>query len=203
MKSFKQALIAMKNLWRETLALGFFVTGLLFVVRVLPFISMFALSIALILIQRAVTTRLANGNWPKNFSFLKSKWPAYIIVGIILMPTSILVGSAFGLLQTPQELWMTLPLTCGLFFLGIYFYIILNQAIELHLNSTQTLAKSIDVVALTSFRFLKKYALASFYLGAIFALSSLVRGAGFVLALPALFFVTYYLDQEIKATKTP
>ena len=119
------------------------------------------------------------------------------------MPTSILVGSAFGLLQTPQELWMTLPLTSGLFFLGIYFYIILNQAIELHLNSSQTLAKSIDVVALTSFRFLKKYALASFYLGALFSLSSLANGAGFVLALPALFFVTYYLDQEIKTAKTP
>lgn len=203
MKSFKQALFAMKNLWRETVALGLVATALLLVVRLVPYLSMFALSLVLILFQRTVTTRFDSGRWPTNFLFLKRKWPAYIIVGIVLMPTSILVGSAFGLLQTPQELWMTLPLTCGLFFLGIYFYMILNQAIELHLNSPITLAKSIDVVALRSFRYLKKYSLASFYLGILFGVSSLINGAGFVAALPALFYVTYYLDQEIKAEQAP
>ena len=199
MNPIKQALILFKNNWKESLWLGAAATVYTYFAQLLPMIGALLISIGLLIFQELVNNRLRNGKWSTDLNYLRSHVVCFVIIAVILMPTGILLGSAFGLLEGPHGDWQNFPLSLSLFMLGIYFYFILMHAFSLELETQKGVAKTIDAAALTSIKQYKLFVPASFVLSLIFMAAGLLRGAGFVIALPLLFFTSAYLYQDVRS----
>lgn len=201
MNPVKQALIAFKNNWKESLYLGVAATLFIFFSQIVPFAGAFLISLGLLIFQELVNLRLQIGKWKLDLTHLRSHWVSLLITAIILMPTGILLGSAFGLLQSPQNNWQSLPTSLGLFIMGIYFYMILSHGFNLQQERGIGIAKALDIAALVSIRNFKVYLIASFYISIALMIGGLLKGAGFVLALPFLFYVDYLIFSDLKDAK--
>ena len=123
----------------------------------------------------------------------------FLVTAVVLFPTGVLLGSSMGILESPQPLYSALPLSLGLFILSIYFYLVLSQALRLRLESKVNIAKAIDVVGLNSFKRFRLYISISFYLAILVMISGLTWGAGFIITLPVLFYVSYFLYFEVRS----
>lgn len=198
MNPVKQALIAFKTNWKESLYLGAAATVFIFFSQIVPFVGALLISLGLLIFQELTNLRLQSGKWKLDLTHFRNDWMSLIITAIVLMPTGILLGSAFGLLQSPQDHWRSLPMSLGLFILGIYFYFILSHGFNLQQNQHSGIAKALDNAALTSIKNFKVYLSASFYVSIALMIGGLLRGAGFVLALPFLFYVGYYVFADLK-----
>ncbi|MDG0814739.1 hypothetical protein [Bdellovibrio svalbardensis] len=197
MNPVKQALIAFKTNWKESLYLGAAATVFIFFSQVVPFIGAFLISLGLLIFQELTNIRLRTGQWKLDLSHFQNDWMSLIITAIILMPTGILLGSAFGLLQSPQEHWRTFPMSLGLFILGIYFFMILSHGFNLQQKLHGGIAKALDATALASIKNFKLYLVASFYTSVALMIGGLLKGVGFVLALPFLFYVGYFVFADM------
>lgn len=199
MNPVKQALIAFKTSWKESLYLGATATIFTFFSQSVPYAGALLIALGLLIFQEIVNVSLENHQWQMNLSHLKDHLSSLLITSFILMPTGILLGSAFGLLESPQSRWQSLPMSMGLFMLGIYFYLILSHGFRLQQLKHQNIAKSLDIAALSSLKHLKLYLTASFYISIALLTGSLLHGVGFVLSLPFLFYSDYFVFNSVQA----
>lgn len=199
MNSFKQALNQLKNHWQQSLVLGAVTSILLLLTRYLPYVGAFFISLILLLSQHITEQWLKGNNW-KDFSFPKETLPAFIIVSVILFPTSVLVGSSLGIIQSSQELWIAIPTAWGLLMIAVYFYLVLSHALKLRLENNVGIAKAIDIAGLASLKKFKLYFILSFYLGLLFLLSGFIWNVGLLVTLPLLFYSGHFAFQEVKAS---
>lgn len=196
MNSLKQALIQMKTDWQSALLLGCVSTLLVMAVRFIPFGSAFLLSLGLLFLQQVTEYRLKNHSWPRHTDFMSGRWLPMVVCSLILIPTSALLGAATGLLQSPQEMISALPLSLGLHWIAIYFYLIVAHSLKLREEGGADLAKAIDLIAMSSLRQFRSYFATSFYLALAIMVSSLTWGAGYIVVLPLLFFTSSFSYQR-------
>ncbi|UOF00219.1 hypothetical protein [Bdellovibrio reynosensis] len=199
MNSFKQALNQFKATWKLSLAFGVLVTAFIFLVRDLPYVSAFLISLGFLIFQDVASHFITAKNFQTNFSYLKTHLPAYIITSFILLPTSVLFGSALGILQSPNNLFVTASLALGLLILGVYFYFVLSQSLRRHIETKESLAKAIDAVGLASVKQFQLYLPLSFYFGLFILIAGMTWGAGLIVALPIMFYANHFSYLESKA----
>lgn len=197
MPYFKQALIQLRASPKESLLLGAASALLIAISRYIPYLNAFFLALGLLILQEAARTQITTKSWPKNFDFLKNEAVTYIVMSLILLPTIILAGSALGVLQSPQSLLTTLPLSFLLLFIASYFYIVLSHSLRYHIEKKVSLAQSIDIVGLSSVRNFKNYFLLSFYGGILLLVSEITWGVGFIISLPLIFYFNYFFYSEL------
>ena len=162
MNPVKQALFAFKQNWKESLYLGVAATIFTFFAQVVPFIGAFLISLGLLIFQELANLRLSSEVWKKDLSHLQNDWISFIITAVILMPTGILLGSAFGVLESPQSRFESWPMALGLFILGVYFFLILSHGLILQQERHQGIARTLDVAALASIKNFKTYIFINF-----------------------------------------
>lgn len=196
MNAFKQALNHFKNNWHYGLILGSAAAFIVLFSRHIPYISSFLMSAGLLSLQQIADQKI-RGEKGKTLLTTKELTP-FLVAAVVLFPTGVLLGSSMGILESPQPLHMTLPLSLGLFILSIYFYLVLSQALRLRLESKVNIAKAIDVVGLNSFKRFRLYLSLSFYLAILVMISGLTWGAGFIITLPLLFYVSYFSYLEVR-----
>lgn len=199
MNSFKQALNQFKATWKQSLSLGVVATAFVFLVRDLPYVSAFLISFGFLVMQDIANHLIQEKQFPKNFNHLKASLPSYIITGFILLPTSVLFGSALGILQSPNSYLVTLSMSLGLLLLAVYFYFVLSQALRRHIETHESLAKAIDVIGLGSIRNLQLYLPLCFYFGLFILISGMTWGAGLLVTLPMMFYTNHFAYQELKS----
>ncbi|HWU42066.1 MAG TPA: hypothetical protein VN132_01470 [Bdellovibrio sp.] len=199
MNPVKQALSAFKNNWKESLWLGAAATIYTYFAQLLPMIGALFISLGLLIFQEIVNKWMKTGRWSMDLTHLKNHWVAFVLISIVLMPTGILLGSAFGLLESPQSEWQNIPLSFALFILGIYFYFILAHAFSFSIETTKSVAKAIDSTAIVSMKRYKIYLPTAFFMSLIFMLAGFLRGLGLVIALPLLFFSSAVIYQDVRS----
>lgn len=201
MNYFKQALIQMRSQFKNTLILGASSTLLLLSVRHIPYLNAFLLGLGLLTLQSLSNLLIVEQAWPKNLSFLYKNLITYIGASLILFPSYVLGGSAFGILQNPQEITTMLPMAAGLFMITAYFFLLISHSLRWHLEKKMSLAKSIDLVAGASLRNYRKYFNISFYIGILLTLSVWTWGVGFIFTLPFLFYCSHFLFTDMDQKK--
>ncbi|WP_295905631.1 hypothetical protein [uncultured Bdellovibrio sp.] len=197
MNSFKQALNHLKSHWQQSLALGAAASVLLLLTRYLPYIGAFFISLILLIFQHATEQWLAGKNW-KDISFLKKALPAFIIVSVILFPTSVLVGSSMGIIQSSQGFFVAVPTAWGLLMIAVYFYLVLSHSLRLRFEDNVGIAKAIDIAGMASLKNFKLYFILSFYLSLLLVLSGFAWNIGLLVILPLLFFSSHFSFIEMK-----
>lgn len=165
--------------------------------RYIPYLNAFFLALGLLILQEVARIQITARSWPKNWDFFKNEAVAYIVMSLILLPTIILAGSALGVLQSPQSLLTTLPLSFLLLLIASYFYIVLSHSLRYHIEKKVSLAQSIDIVGLSSVRNFKNYFLLSFYGGILLLVSEITWGVGFIISLPLIFYFNYFSYSEL------
>ncbi|MFM6929885.1 MAG: hypothetical protein ACKOX6_15555 [Bdellovibrio sp.] len=198
MHPLTQALMTFKKNWKESLLLGIAATAFTFFSQIVPMIGALLISVGLLIFQELANIRLQKGRWDRDLTHLKKDWVSWIITAVILMPTGILMGSAFGLLHSPQELWRTIPLALGLFMLGAFFYFILTHGLNLQLERPDGIARTLDKSALAAVKNLRLYFPCVFYVSVLLLFSGFMRGFGFIISLPFMFYVSFYLYSELR-----
>ena len=192
MHLFKQALIQYKKHWQESLLIGLFSFMCILAAPTIPLIGSFFLSLVLLSFQLVIWFRLENNRWPiKNDLFPQVIIPL-LVCSLVMTPTSILIGSAHGLLASPQGLLTSWSLSIGLLFVGIYFYFLIAHALLLTRAVNLGIAKALDRAALDSMRNFRLLAPLCLIFAVLFLISQQTLGAGWVLALPLLYFVCSY-----------
>lgn len=199
MNSFKQALILLKANPKESLLLGLVATCFVFLVRYVPYISALVISFGVLALQEFAQKWIETKTWSQDLHALKKGVLPYLIVSFVLLPTSVLLGSALGVMESPQGIFYNFLLSWGLMILAVYFYFVLSQALRFHLEGNDGLAKAIDRVGLASFRHFKNYFVLSFYFSFLILLSEMIKGVGLLVTLPLLFFTNHYLYLEMKS----
>lgn len=203
MNSFKQALNQLKSTWKNSFLLGATATVFVIAVHNLPLISAFTISIGVLAFQTVAQTIIEGKVKLQNFSFLRKDLFSYIIASLILLPTSILIGSAIGILQSPQDFFTTIPLSLGLLILGLYFYFLFSHSLRYHLQTKVSLAKSIDAIGLVSIKKIRLYLSLSVYFSVLIAISGMTKGAGLIVTLPLLFYANHFSYLEIQKNIRP
>ncbi|WP_373998682.1 hypothetical protein [Bdellovibrio bacteriovorus] len=198
MNSFKQALIQLKSQWKYSLILGAIGFVVAFSLRHIPYVSAVLTAFALLVLQHLTDRWLEGKNW-KDLSIVKESLLPFIVTSLILFPTTVLIGSSFGILQSPQEYLSGAPLSLGLFILGTFFYLVLTHALRYRLDTGTGLAEAVDIVGLASMKNLRHYFVVSFYLALLLLIAGVTWGIGFLLAFPVLFFSSYYSYLEMKS----
>lgn len=198
MNSFKQALIQLKNAWKNSLLLGAASTMFVIAVHNLPFISAFAISFGILAFQTAAQFLIEGKTKPHDIPFTRKNLFSYLIVSLILVPTSVLLGSAIGLLQSPQDFFTTAPLSLGLLILGLYFYFLFSHSLRYHLQTRENLSKAIDIIGWASIKNFRLYLSLSVYFSLLILISGMTKGVGLIVTLPLLFYTNYFSYLEIQ-----
>ncbi|WP_413583175.1 hypothetical protein [Bdellovibrio sp. HCB288] len=198
MQSVKQALIMFRTNWKDSLILGVLATLFTFFSQIVPVIGALLISVGLLIFQELANLRLQKGRWERDFTHLQKEWVSWLVTAVILMPTGILMGSAFGIIHSPQPVAQALPAGFGLMSLGVFFYFILTHGLNLQLETHQGIAKSLDRSALSSVRNLGPYVAATLVIAAALVIATYLRGYGLILALPLMFFTCFYLYMQMK-----
>ncbi|KHD88468.1 MAG: hypothetical protein OM95_08090 [Bdellovibrio sp. ArHS] len=197
MNSFKQALIHLKNHWKYGLLIGALGLMVALILRHIPYVSAFLTAFALLILQH-LTDRWMEGKKWQNLSTLKEFLLPFVVTSLILFPTTVLIGSSLGILQSPQEYLSGAPLSLGLFMLGAFFYLVLTHALRYRMETTTGLAEALDIVGLASMKNFRVYFVLSFYLALLLLLAGVTWGLGFLVAFPMLFFSSHYSYNEMK-----
>lgn len=197
MNSFKQALNQLNSSWKNSLILGALATFFIFLVRYIPWGSAFVMSFGILIFQEVARNLVVTASWRPHSQFLRKEWIPYLITSLILLPTSVLLGSALGILESPQTLLATAPMSLGLLILAVYFYLVLSQALRLHSERNESLAKTIDIVGLASLKNFRLYFALSFYFGLLILISGMTKGVGLLVTLPLLFYANHFAYVEM------
>lgn len=192
MHLFKQALIQYKTHWQESLLIGLFSFMCVLAAPTLPLVGSFFLSLVLLSFQLVIWFRLENKRWPIKSDLFPQAITPLLICSLVMTPTSILIGSAHGLLASPQGILTSWPLSVGLLFIGIYFYFLIAHALLLTRATSLGIAKALDRAALDTMRNFRLFAPLCLIFAVLFLLSQLTVGAGWIFALPLLYYVCSY-----------
>ncbi|MBO9665676.1 MAG: hypothetical protein J7501_02550 [Bdellovibrio sp.] len=201
MHPIKQAFMMYKENWKESILLGVAATVFTFFSQIVPTIGALLISVGLLVFQELANMRLQKGRWQRDLTHLQKDWVSWVITAVILMPTGILMGSAFGVLHSPQDWWQTIPASFGLFMLGVFFYLILTHGLNLQLERSEGIAKALDHAALGAVRNLRLYFPTVVWISLALIVASFLRGYGLILALPFMFYSCFYLYIEMKNKK--
>lgn len=192
MHLFKQALIQYKTHWQESLLIGIFSFMCVLAAPSIPLVGSFFLSLVLLSFQLVIWFRLENKRWPIKSDLFPQVIIPLLICSLVMTPTSILIGSAHGLLASPQDLLTSWPLSIGLLFVGIYFYFLIAHALLLTRAANLGIAKALDRAALDTMRNFRLFAPLCLIFAVLFLLSQATFGVGWIIALPLLYFVCTY-----------
>jgi hypothetical protein len=192
MHLFKQALIQYKTHWQESLLIGLFSFVCILAAPSIPLIGSFFLSLVLLSFQLVIWFRLENKRWPIKGDLFPQVVIPLLVCSLVMTPTSILIGSAHGLLASPQSLLTSWPLSVGLLFVGIYFYFLIAHALLLTRATALGIAKALDRAALDSMRNFRQLTPLCLIFAVLFSISQATFGAAWVLALPLLYYVCSY-----------
>ena len=119
------------------------------------------------------------------------------VIALVMLPTSVLIGSSIGLLDNPEALLVAVPTSFGLLMLALYFYFVLSQSLRLHFDKKVSIAKAIDIVGLASIRNFKFYLALSFYAALLILIAGMIKGEGLIVALPFLFYINHFAYLEM------
>lgn len=203
MNSFKQALFQFKSTWKNSLLLGATSAAFVIVVHNLPYVSAFLISFGILLFQTIAQNLIEGKTKSRDLPFLGKGLVSYLVIGLILLPTSVLLGSAIGILQSPQDLITTIPLSLGLIILGLFFYFLFSHSLRYHLETKESLGKAIDVIGLTSLKNFRLYLSLNVYFSMLILISGITKGAGLIAILPLLFYANCFSYLEIQKKSQP
>ncbi|WP_413559409.1 hypothetical protein [Bdellovibrio sp. HCB209] len=201
MHSVKQAFIMLRQIWKDSLLLGVLATSFTFFSQIVPTIGALLIAVGLLIFQELANLRLQKGRWDRDFTHLQKEWVAWLVTAVILMPTGILMGSAFAVIHSPQPMWQSVPAGFGLMVLGVLFYFILSHGLNLQLETHQSIAKSLDKAALAAMKNLGSYIPATIVISIALVIATFMRGFGLILVLPFMFYTCFYLYIEMKNKK--
>ncbi|QDK43843.1 hypothetical protein DOM22_01030 [Bdellovibrio sp. ZAP7] len=198
MHSVKQALIMFRQNWKDSLILGVLATLFTFFSQIVPTIGALLIAVGLLIFQELANLRLQKGRWERDFTHLQKDWVSWLITAVILMPTGILMGSAFGVIHSPQPLIQSLPAGFGLMAMGVFFYFILSHGLNLQLETHMGIAKAMDRTVIAAIKNLGPFLAATVAISVALVIATYLRGLGLILALPFMFFTCFYLYIEMK-----
>lgn len=198
MNSFKQALFQFKNTWKNSLLLGATSASFVIVVHNLPYLSAFLISFGVLIFQTIAQNLIEGKTKAHDLLFLVKGIISYLIISLMLLPTSVLLGSAIGILQSPQDLFTSIPLSLGLIILGLYFYFLFSHSLRYHLEKKENLGKAIDIIGLASLKNFRLYLSLSVYFSILILISGITKGAGLIATLPILFYTNCFSYLEIQ-----
>lgn len=188
MHLFKQALIQYKTHWQESLLIGLFSFMCVLAAPTLPLVGSFFLSLVLLSFQLVIWFRLEYKRWPIKSDLFPQSITPLLVCSLVMTPTSILIGSAHGLLASPQGILTAWPMSVGLLFIGIYFYFLIAHALLLTRAANLGIAKALDRAALDTMRNFRVFAPLCLIFAVLFLASQLTMGIGWVIALPLLYY---------------
>lgn len=197
MNSFKQALTYLIRHFKNSLILGVVSTFFFYLSRFIPYFGALILSIGFLIMRDQGWHQIQKQNWDRNLDHVRHHFISYLATSLILFPTFILLGSALGVLESPQNILTSLLFSVGLLTVSVYFYFILSHSLQFHLKSKTPLTKAIDKIGLRSLKSMNRYTSASLMIGILLAVSDLFWGVGFLLTLPVMFFTDYFIYQEL------
>ncbi len=192
MNSFKQAYIQFKINWKESLFIGCIASLLVMLAQFIPVLGPIFISLGLLVLQLLTNFWIRHSSWPKDLDFLKKSAVSLLVVGVLLAPTSILIGSAYGVLQSPQDLMTSVPTSLGLFIIGILFYFILVHALIQTERRSVNIIKALDQAALSNLRNIKSLALPCLIFAVLFSVNQWTYSLGLIVIFPLLFYVVYF-----------
>lgn len=192
MPIFKQALNQYKEHWKISLALGLLSMMCVLAAPSVPLAGSFVLSLLLLSFQAVTWFWLEYKKWPQKNDLIPRIIIPLLVCSIVMTPTSILIGSASGLLSSPQGILTSWPLALGIIFLGLYFYFLISRALLITLSSSVGIAQALDQAALESIKNFKEMSPLCLIFSALVLLSEVTFGVIWILTLPLLFFATSY-----------
>lgn len=196
MNSFKQALNLLKANLKNSFWFGFVAMLFIFLARATPGVGAIVVSLVLLIFQEMAIRLLLEKKNLRQISFESRELVSYLIISVALFPTSALFGSAVGLLESPQSFLMTVPFSILLMIAATYFYLVLSQSLRWHMESQNSIAKSIDTWGMASIKNFKDYLGVSFYAALLIFVSAMTKGVGLIAALPLIFIANHYLYLE-------
>ncbi|MGZ3769240.1 MAG: hypothetical protein ACXVCP_06350 [Bdellovibrio sp.] len=194
---FKQALIQFKKTWKQSILLGIAGSAFILAVSHIPIISTFIISVGILKLQAAAQAIINKEKITNHFN-TKNLFSS-VIVGVILVPSGILLGSAIGLLQGQQELTMTVPVSMALITIAVLFYFIFSQSLRHNLETGTSIGKSIDFIAINSIKNFTNYLVPGICFSVLIILSELTKGIGLVITLPLLFYTNQFIYEKSEA----
>ncbi|MGZ3774453.1 MAG: hypothetical protein ACXVCY_12940 [Pseudobdellovibrionaceae bacterium] len=199
MNSVKQAFNQIKKDWRTNLLFGFASTIFVIVVHNLPYINAFLLSLGALVFQHLAQNLLIDKNGKSvDFSVIKKNFMSFLIVSLILLPSNVLLGSALGILQSPQDVFTTFFISGGLITIGLFFYFLFSHSLIYHLRTKENLGKSIDITGISTIKNFRFYITLSSCFAILIMLSNITKGALLIITLPLLFYTTLFSYLEIR-----
>lgn len=192
MPIFKQALIRYKEHWKVSLILGILSTMCVLAAPLVPLAGSFVLSFLLLTLQAVTWFWTDHNRWPGKNDLLPRIIVPLLVCSIVMTPTSILIGSASGLLSSPQGFMTSWPLALGIIFLGLYFYFLISRALLLTLSTSLGIAQALDQAALESIKNFRKMSPLVLIFSTLVLLSEVTLGVAWVITLPLLYFATSF-----------
>lgn len=192
MPIFKQALIQYKEHWKIAVILGFLSMICVLAAPFVPLAGSFVLSFLLLTLQAVTWFWIDHNKWPQKNDLLPRMIIPLLVCSIVMTPTSILIGSASGLLSSPQGFMTSWPLALGIIFLGLYFYFLIARALLITLSTSLGIAQALDQAALESIKNFRKMSSLVLIFSALVLLSEVTFGMLWIITLPLLFFATSY-----------
>lgn len=197
MNSFKQALTYFIHHFKSSLKLGVISTLIFYFSRFIPYCGALILGLGFLIMRDQGSHQIQKQNWDRDLNHLHHHFFSYLATSLILLPTFVLLGSALGLLESPQNLLMSFPYSVGLLTISVYFYFVLSHSLQFHLITKTSLPKAIDKIGLRSLKNASHYLSASAMMGIILALSNLSWGGGFLFSLPMMFFTDFFIYESL------
>lgn len=197
MNPIKQALILLIQIWKQNLILGVVTSTLFFLSGYMGSYSILFVAPFLLLIQQSYNQALDSKSSFINLAFLKNNMLSIIIVALAFSPTGILLGSAFGLLESPDDRIANILAAEWLLLICCLIYLIVNHGLALHFKGRMGLARSLDVAVQTGYKKIISYIISSFYMSISLLITGLLNGYGILIALPFIFLVCYFHFMEI------
>lgn len=195
MNSIKQALNFFKLHPWHSLTLGLVACLSIWPLRHLPYVSALMISTVMVALQMTTSGLVQNEAFKKT-RLLKNELLPFFITIICLFPSTVLLGAAIGLAESPYERLTGLPIAWLLISAGLYFFFLFTQALFLSLKETTKMSRAIDKIANHSFKNFSAYFLASFALSFTALIASLVHGSLYILIIPILLLTNVYMFQE-------
>jgi hypothetical protein len=200
MQELKQALNLAKNKWQISIAIGIAATFFIFLVRFIPTISAYFMSVGLLVAQTQIDEWL-DGKSFKDISILRKKIISILLSALVLMPTVILMGSSGGLLQRTDTLLQSLAPAYFLAFICLFFYVAVARSLWIERKENLSIARSLDKSFNESFRGIRKKLplLLSLTLGIVVA--ELLWGVGLIVILPICFYAVNFSYRTFTSAK--
>lgn len=201
MNSIKQALNFFKSRPWHSLGIGVVACLAIWPLRHMPYISALLISTLLVGLQLSTLSLVKDSHFSKTKLQKKELLPFTTTI-LCLFPSTVLLGAAIGIAESPYERLTGLPIAWLLISAGLYFFFLFTHSLLLSLKDAIKMSKAIDKVANHSFKNFNAYFIVSFILSFAAVVASLIHGALYILIIPILLLTSVFLFQEQYTKKT-